>query len=80
LGHDEQAQTALDDKAAEVRQELVRQSRLDADAEDVDDTRNGWLADYQTFTTRSAVTPMVNGRLDHDKTMWLRPGDLPEFE
>ena len=73
-----EAQKALDEKCAEERQDWY--DKAGQDEADADDTHGGWLSDYQRFSTHFSVTPKINGRLDHEKTMTLNPGELPEFE
>jgi len=75
---EDDAEDALNERVDKVRQDWYDRAGQDADT--ADDTHGGWLSDYKTFTYRFSVTPTVNGRLDHDRSLWLNPGELPEWK
>jgi hypothetical protein len=75
---EDDAQDALNERVEKVRQDWY--DRAGQDAETADDTHGGWLSDYRSFTYRFRVTPTVNGRLDHDRSLWVNPGELPDWK
>ncbi len=39
----------------------------------------GWLSDYQRVETQYTVIPTIGGRLQHEMTQLLNPGEQPEW-
>lgn len=73
---EQEAQDALDAKCIEKQQDYADKCGIDFEEAG---ERSGWLADYQRTTVEFEVTPVINGRLDHDQMQCLAPGELPEF-
>ncbi len=72
-----QAEAALEEKCAVKEQDYA--DRMGMSIEEVQNQLRGWLNDYQRSAITFSVTPSLNGKLVHELTRTLNPGQLPDW-